>query len=156
ETVPLGDVRAGDVLRVRPGDKVPVDGVVLEGRGLVDESMVTGEPLAVEKVAGERVVGATLNQSGTFTLRAERGGAETLLARIVELVAEAGRTRAPIQALADRVAAVFVPAVVVVALASFGAWALWGGDQGLARGFTAAVSVLIIACPCALGLATPM
>jgi Cu+-exporting ATPase len=118
--------------------------------------MVTGEPLAVEKAPGASVVGATLNQSGTFTLRAEKVGSDTLLARIVALVAEAGRSRAPIQALADRVAAVFVPAVVVVALASFAAWALLGGEQGLARGFVAAVSVLIIACPCALGLATPM
>jgi Cu+-exporting ATPase len=156
EEVPLADVRPGDVLRVRPGDKVPVDGTLLEGRGLIDESMVTGEPLAVEKAPGASVVGATLNQSGTFTLRAEKVGSDTLLARIVALVAEAGRSRAPIQALADRVAAVFVPAVVVVALASFAAWALLGGEQGLARGFVAAVSVLIIACPCALGLATPM
>ncbi|HVS17633.1 MAG TPA: HAD-IC family P-type ATPase, partial [Planctomycetota bacterium] len=156
EEVPLADVRAGDVLRVRPGDKVPVDGELLEGRGLVDESMVTGEPLAVEKGPGDSVVGATLNQTGTFTLRAEKVGPETLLARIVALVAEAGRSRAPIQGLVDRVSAVFVPAVVGVAVLSFLLWAFLGGDQGLANGFMAAVSVLIIACPCALGLATPV
>ena len=156
EEVALADVRVGDVLRVRPGDKVPVDGALLEGRGLVDESMVTGEPLPVEKAPGDAVVGATLNQTGTFTLRAEKVGAETLLARIVALVAEAGRSRAPIQALADRVAAVFVPTVVGAAALSFVLWALLGGEDGVARGFVAAVSVLIIACPCALGLATPM
>jgi Cu+-exporting ATPase len=154
--VPLAQVQFGDVLRVRPGEAVPVDGVLLEGRGVVDESMVTGEPQPVEKAPGDALVGATLNQSGSFTLRAQKVGTDTLLSRIVALVAEAGRSRAPIQALVERVSAVFVPAVVVVALSSFVLWTVLGGEQGLARGLVAAISVLIIACPCALGLATPM
>jgi heavy metal translocating P-type ATPase len=152
--VPLADVRVGDVLRVVRGAKVPVDGVVLEGEGLVDESMVTGEPLPRRKLPGERVIGATLNQEHSFTLRAERVGKDTVLARIVQLVGDAQRSRAPIQRLADKVSAVFVPAVVLVALASFAAWYLIAGDLG--RALVAAVSVLIIACPCALGLATPV
>jgi Cu+-exporting ATPase len=154
--VPLDDVAAGDRLRIRPGEKVPVDGVVLEGRSAVDESMLTGEPIPVEKVAGERVVGATLNQTGTLVIRAEKVGGETLLAQIVRMVAEAQRSRAPIQRLADTVAAWFVPAVVLVAALSFAAWAAFGPEPRLAHALVNAVAVLIIACPCALGLATPM
>jgi P-type Cu+ transporter len=154
--VPLDDVRPGDRLRVRPGEKVPVDGVVLEGTTSVDESMVTGEPVPVEKGAGARVTGSTLNGTGGFVMRAERVGRETLLARIVQLVAEAQRSRAPIQRLADSVAAWFVPAVVGVAGIAFAAWALVGPEPRFAYALVAAVTVLIIACPCALGLATPM
>jgi len=156
QDVPLDEVRVGDRLRVRPGEKVPVDGTVLEGRSVVDESMLTGEPVPVEKAQGDAVVGATVNQSGGFVMRAERVGAETLLSQIVERVAEAQRSRAPIQGLADRLASVFVPAVIVVALSSFAAWAWLGPEPRLAYALVNAVSVLIIACPCALGLATPM
>jgi Cu+-exporting ATPase len=156
EDVPLDAVVVGDRLRVRPGEKVPVDGVVLEGRSAVDESMLTGEPIPVEKGPGERVTGATLNGTGGLVIRAERVGAETLLARIVRMVSEAQRSRAPIQRLADRVAGWFVPAVVAVAAASFGVWLLVGPEPRLAHALVSAVSVLIIACPCALGLATPM
>jgi P-type Cu+ transporter len=156
EDVALDDVRKGERLRVRPGEKVPVDGVVLEGHSSVDESLVTGEPLPVEKSAGERVIGGTLNGSGSFVMRAERVGAETLLARIVQMVAEAQRTRAPIQNLADRVSSYFVPAVVGVALVAFAAWAIYGPPPAMSFALVSAVSVLIIACPCALGLATPM
>jgi Cu+-exporting ATPase len=154
--VPLADVRLGDRLRVRPGEKVPVDGVVLEGATSVDESMVTGEPVPVEKGPGSRVTGSTVNGTGGFVMRAEKVGKETLLARIVQLVAEAQRSRAPIQRLADSVAAWFVPAVVAVAAIAFVAWALLGPEPRFAYALVAAVSVLIIACPCALGLATPM
>jgi Cu+-exporting ATPase len=154
--VPLASVVAGDRLRIRPGEKIPVDGVVLEGRSAVDESMLTGEPLPVERTTGDRVVGATVNQTGSLVIRAEKVGAETLLAQIVQMVAEAQRSRAPIQRLADRVAAGFVPAVIGVALASFAAWAWWGPEPRLAHALVNAVAVLIIACPCALGLATPM
>jgi Cu+-exporting ATPase len=154
--VPLEDVRPGDRLRVRPGEKVPVDGVVLEGTSSVDESMVTGEPVPVEKGAGARVTGSTLNGTGGFVMRAEKVGKDTLLARIVQLVAEAQRSRAPIQRLADSVAAWFVPAVIAVAALAFVAWALFGPEPRFAYALVAAVSVLIIACPCALGLATPM
>jgi P-type Cu+ transporter len=154
--VPLEQVQLGDVLRVRPGDKVPVDGVVLDGGAAVDESMMTGESIPVDKAAGARVIGATLVASGTITMRAERVGADTLLAHIVRMVGEAQRTRAPIQRLADRVAAFFVPAVVVVAIATFAAWMAWGPEPRLSRAIVNAVAVLIIACPCALGLATPM
>ena len=154
--VPLDDVRPGDRLRVRPGEKVPVDGVVLEGTSSVDESMVTGEPMPVEKGPGARVTGATLNGTGGFVMRAEKVGKETLLARIVQLVAEAQRSRAPIQRLADSVAAWFVPAVVAVAALAFVVWALVGPEPRFAYALVAAVAVLIIACPCALGLATPM
>jgi len=154
--VPLDEVRVGDVLRVRPGEKIPVDGVTLDGTAAVDESMVTGESIPVAKAAGDRVVGATVLVSGTIRIRAERVGAETLLAQIVRLVAEAQRTRAPIQRVADRVAAIFVPAVLAVAAASFAAWMIWGPAPRLPQALTAAVAVLIIACPCALGLATPM
>jgi Cu+-exporting ATPase len=154
--VPLEDVQAGDRLRVRPGEKVPVDGVVLEGTSAVDESMVTGEPIPVEKAPGAPVTGATLNGTGSFIMQAEKVGRETLLARIVQLVAEAQRSRAPMQRLADAVAAWFVPAVVGVAAVAFVAWGVWGPEPRFAYALVAAISVLIIACPCALGLATPM
>ena len=154
--VPLDAVAPGDRLRVRPGEKVPVDGVVLEGRSSVDESTITGEPMPVEKAAGSRVIGATLNATGSFVMRAERTGGDTLLARIVALVAEAQRSRAKVQRLADAVAAWFVPAVVAVAALAFGAWLALGPEPRAAHALVAAVSVLIVACPCALGLATPM
>ncbi len=156
EEIPLEHVRLGDRLRVRPGEAVPVDGVVLEGHGAVDESMVTGEAMPVEKGADAPVIGGTLNGPGSFIMRAERVGRDTMLARIVQMVAEAQRSRAPIQRLADSVAGVFVPAVIAVAALAFVAWAIWGPPPALAYGLLAAVSVLIIACPCALGLATPM
>jgi Cu+-exporting ATPase len=156
QDVPLESVRAGDLLRVRPGEKVPVDGVVTEGSSSLDESMLTGEPLPVPKAVGDRVTGATLNGAGTLLLRAERVGAETVLARIVHMVGEAQRSRAPIQSLVDRVSAWFVLAVLGVALLTFGAWALLGPEPRLAHALVSAVAVLIIACPCALGLATPM
>ncbi|MBN9890126.1 heavy metal translocating P-type ATPase [Salipiger abyssi] len=154
--VPLDEVASGDILRVRPGESVPVDGVVTEGRSSVDESMITGEPVPVEKTEGEPVTGGTLNKSGSFLMRAENVGSETTLSRIVEMVSKAQRSRAPIQAMADRVAAYFVPAVVGVAVLAFLAWAIFGPSPALSYAFVAAVSVLIIACPCALGLATPM
>jgi Cu+-exporting ATPase len=154
--VPLEDLRTGDILRVRPGESVPVDGVVTEGRSSVDESMISGEPLPVEKVEGEAVTGGTLNKRGSFMMKAENVGADTTLNRIVEMVAKAQRSRAPIQAMADRVAVYFVPAVVGVSLLAFAAWAIFGPAPALSYAFVAAVSVLIIACPCALGLATPM
>ena len=156
EDVSLDTVVAGDRLRVRPGEKVPVDGVVVEGRGAVDESMVTGEPIPVEKTAGDRLIGGTLNGTGSLVMEAERVGSETMLSRIVQLVAEAQRSRAPIQRLVDVVAAWFVPIVVLVALVAFVVWAIWGPAPSVAFALVAAVSVLIIACPCALGLATPM
>jgi Cu+-exporting ATPase len=154
--VPLDSVRVGDRLRVRPGEKVPVDGVVLEGRSSVDESMITGEPIPVGKREGDRVTGATLNATGALLIRAERVGAETLLARIVAMVAEAQRSRAPIQRLADLVAGYFVPAVIAVALLTFAVWGVQGPEPRMAYALINAVAVLIIACPCALGLATPM
>ena len=154
--VPLDAVRPGDRLRVRPGESVPVDGVVIEGRAALDESMITGEPLPVEKGPGDPLTGGTLNKSGSLVMRAERVGAETTLARIVALVAKAQRSRAPIQALADRVAGVFVPAVVAIAVLAAIGWVAAGPSPALAYALSAAVSVLIIACPCALGLATPM
>lgn len=154
--VPLDAVKAGDRLRIRPGDAVPVDGTVLEGRSSLDESMITGEPLPVEKTEGDTLTAGTLNKNGSLILRAERIGAETTLARIVELVAKAQRSRAPIQGLADRVSFYFVPAVVLVAIAAFVAWAVLGPEPSLIFAIVSAVSVLIIACPCALGLATPM
>ncbi len=156
EDVPLADVRPGDVLRVRPGERVPVDGTVLEGRSAVDESMLTGEPIPVEKSPESRVTGGTVNGTGGFVMRAERVGADTLLAQIVRMVAEAQRSRAPIQRLADVVASWFVPAVVLVAAATALAWSLWGPEPRLAYALVNAVAVLIIACPCALGLATPI
>ena len=156
EDVPLADVQIGDRLRVRPGERVPVDGAVLEGRSAVDESMLTGEPIPVEKDPGSRVTGGTVNGTGGFVMRAERVGADTLLAQIVRMVAEAQRSRAPIQRLADQVSAWFVPAVVVVAALTALAWGLFGPEPRLAYALVNAVAVLIIACPCALGLATPM
>src|SRR5205823_2214483 len=156
EDVPLADVHVGDRLRVRPGEKVPVDGVVVEGRSAVDESMLTGEPMAVEKTAGARVTGGTLNTTGSFVMRAERVGSETLLAQIVRMVGEAQRSRAPIQRLADVVSAYFVPAVLVVAAVTFVAWLVLGPTPRVAYALANAVAVLIVACPCALGLATPM
>ncbi|MES0037294.1 heavy metal translocating P-type ATPase [Mesorhizobium sp. M0046] len=154
--VPLETVKAGDRLRIRPGDAVPVDGIVLEGRSSIDESMITGEPLPVEKTEGDNLTGGTLNKNGSLVMRAEKIGAETTLARIVELVAKAQRSRAPIQGLADRVSFYFVPAVVLVAIIAFVAWAIVGPEPSLVFAIVSAVSVLIIACPCALGLATPM
>jgi Cu+-exporting ATPase len=156
EDIPLGDVQVGDRLRVRPGEKVPVDGEVVEGRSAVDESMVTGEPMPVEKNAGDTVIGGTVNATGSFVMTATKVGSETLLARIVALVGEAQRSRAPVQKLADLVAAWFVPAVVLVAVVTFVVWALFGPSPALAYALVNAVAVLIIACPCALGLATPM
>jgi Cu+-exporting ATPase len=154
--IPLEQVKPGDRLRVRPGEKVPVDGVVLEGRSSIDESMITGESIPVEKSANSKVIGATLNGTGSFTMQAERVGSETLLARIVQLVGQAQRSRAPIQRLADRVAAWFVPTVIAISLVTFAAWFLLGPQPRLAHALVNAVAVLIIACPCALGLATPM
>src|SRR5207248_1232257 len=156
EDVPLEAVQVGDRLRVRPGERVPVDGVVVEGTSAVDESMVTGEPIPVEKTPGSRVVGGTVNGTGSFVMRAERVGSETLLARIVQMVAEAQRSRAPIQRLADQVSAWFVPTVVGIATLAFTAWSFWGPEPRMAYALVNAVAVLIIACPCALGLATPM
>ncbi len=154
--VPLEEVRAGDRLRVRPGEKIPVDGVVVEGTSAVNESMVTGEPIPVEKGPGDRVTGGTVNTTGSFIMKAERVGADTLLAQIVRLVGEAQRSRAPIQRLADQVAAWFVPAVVLVAAVTFLVWTFLGPEPRLTHGLVNAIAVLIIACPCALGLATPM
>jgi P-type Cu+ transporter len=156
EDVPMDRVKPGDRLRVRPGEKVPVDGVVLEGQSTLDESMITGEPIPVEKRSGDRIIGATVNGTGSLVMRAERVGAETLLARIVQMVAEARRSRAPIQKLADVVAGYFVPTVIGVAVVTFVAWAVAGPSPRLAHALINAVAVLIIACPCALGLATPM
>jgi Cu+-exporting ATPase len=156
QDIGLEEVHPGDVLRVRPGEKVPVDGVVLEGTSAVDESMVTGEPIPVERGAGDRLIGATLNGTGSLLMQAEKVGADTLLAQIVRMVSEAQRSRAPIQKLADRVSGYFVPAVVAVAVATFLVWGIWGPEPRLAHAIVNAVAVLIIACPCALGLATPM
>ena len=156
EEVPLDQVMAGDRLRVRPGERVPVDGTIAEGTGAVDESMVTGEPMPVEKAAGDPLIGGTLNGRGGFVMTAEKVGADTMLARIVDMVADAQRSRAPIQGVADVVAGWFVPAVVAVSVLAFAAWFAWGPEPALAHAVVAAVAVLIIACPCALGLATPM
>ncbi|HEV2898889.1 MAG TPA: heavy metal translocating P-type ATPase [Pseudaminobacter sp.] len=154
--VPLDEVHVGDLLRIRPGDSVPVDGVVDQGRSSVDESMITGESVPVEKTAGDRLTGGTLNKNGTLVMRAEKVGADTVLSQIVELVAKAQRSRAPIQGLADKVSFYFVPAVVLVAIAAFIVWAIFGPQPSMVFALVSAVSVLIIACPCALGLATPM
>jgi len=154
--IPLSEVQRGDRLRVRPGERIPVDGTIREGTSAVDESMVTGEPMPVDKVAGDKVIGGTLNASGSFVMEAERVGSETMLAQIVKLVSEAQRSRAPMQRLADKVAAYFVPAVIVTAVLAFLGWMLFGPQPRFAHALVAAVSVLIIACPCALGLATPM
>jgi len=156
EDVPLGLVQVGDRLRVRPGEKVPVDGVIVEGHSAIDEALVTGEPIPVEKHANDRVVGGTVNGTGSFIMRAEKVGSDTLLSRIVQMVAQAQRSRAPIQRLADRVSAWFVPTVILIAVGTFITWALAGPEPRMAYAIINAVSVLIIACPCALGLATPM
>ncbi len=156
QEVPLASVQVGDRLRVRPGEKVPVDGVVTEGRSSVDESMVTGESIPVEKGPGDSLIGGTVNGKGSLVMRAEKVGSDTLLSRIVQMVAEAQRTRAPSQALADKVSAIFVPAVVLVSVLTFLIWALWGPEPRMAYALVNAVAVLIVACPCALGLATPM
>ena len=156
QDVPLDEVHVGDLLRVRPGEKIPVDGIVEEGRSSVDESMISGEPVPVEKVAGEKVTGATVNGTGTLLMRAERVGRDTMLSQIVRMVAAAQRSRAPIQALADRVSAWFVPSVVLVSILAFIVWNLFGPSPPLAHALVNAIAVLIIACPCALGLATPM
>jgi P-type Cu+ transporter len=156
EDIPIEHIHVGDVLRVRPGEKVPVDGVVVEGHSSVDESMISGEPVPVEKLPGEKVTGATVNGTGSLLMRAERVGRDTMLSQIVRMVAEAQRSRAPIQALADKVSAWFVPTVVAVAIIAFIAWALVGPEPRLTYALVNAIAVLIIACPCALGLATPM
>ena len=156
EDVPLEQVHAGDLLRVRPGEKVPVDGTVVEGTSSVDESMITGEPIPVEKHAGDRVVGATVNGTGSLIMRAEKVGSETLLAQIVHMVAEAQRSRAPIQKLADIIAGYFVQIVVSIAVITFIVWAWFGPEPRFVYALVNAVAVLIIACPCALGLATPV
>ena len=154
--VPLETVQAGTELRVRPGEKVPVDGIVLDGKTSVDESMIIGEPIPVGKGVGDQVTGGTINATGSFLMKAERVGSDTVLARIVQMVAEAQRSRAPIQALADKVSGYFVPVVLAVALVTFILWAWLGPEPRFAHAIVNAVAVLIIACPCALGLATPM
>ena len=156
EEISLDQVQSGDSLRVRPGDKVPVDGTIAKGSSTIDQAMITGEPIPVAKAKGDSVTGGTVNQTGSFIMTAERVGKDTLLAKIVQMVAEAQRSRAPIQKLADTVAGLFVPAVVVIAIATFIIWSIWGPEPALAYGLVNAVAVLIIACPCALGLATPM
>jgi Cu+-exporting ATPase len=156
EDIPLDHVQVGDLLRVRPGEKVPVDGEIVEGNSTLDESMVTGEPLPVKKSSGDKVTGATVNGTGTFLMRAEKVGSDTLLARIVQMVSEAQRSRAPIQGLADKVSSYFVPAVVIISILTFVVWSLFGPEPRMAYALVNAVAVLIIACPCALGLATPM
>jgi Cu+-exporting ATPase len=156
EDIALDQVMVGDRLRVRPGERVPVDGEIIEGRSAIDEAMVTGESMPVSKGSGDQVIGGTMNQSGGFVMRADKIGRDTLLAQIVQMVAQAQRSRAPIQRLADQVSAVFVPAVILAALLAFAAWSLWGPEPRFTYGLIAAVSVLIIACPCALGLATPI
>ncbi len=154
--VAVDEIQAGDILRVRPGEKIPIDGVVTDGSSTLDESMITGDPIPVQKREGDAVIGATINQTGSILMRAEKVGAETLLSQIVHMVAEAQRSRAPIQKLADAVAGWFVPAVIAAAVLAFVIWALLGPEPRMAYALVAAVSVLIIACPCALGLATPM
>jgi Cu+-exporting ATPase len=156
EDVPINHVQVGDTLRVRPGEKVPVDGVVLEGSSAIDESMLTGEPLPTSKSAGDKLIGATLNTSGALRMRAEQVGSETMLAQIVQMVATAQRSRAPMQRMADMVAGYFVVAVVAIAVLTFFGWGLFGSQSGWLYGLLNGVAVLIIACPCALGLATPM
>ncbi len=156
EDVAVEHIAAGDSLRVRPGEKVPVDGMLLEGHATLDESMVTGESMPVSKEVADKLIGGTLNATGSFIMKAEKVGRDTVLARIVQMVADAQRSRAPIQRLADRVAGWFVPLVLLVAVLAFAAWSIWGPEPRFAFGLVAAVAVLIIACPCALGLATPM
>ncbi len=156
EDVPVDQIHAGDLLRVKPGEKIPLDGTITEGKSHVDESMITGEPVPVERSEGDEVIGATVNQTGAFTMRAEKVGGDTLLSRIVQMVADAQRSRAPIQKLADKVAGYFVPAVLIIAVLTFVIWAMWGPALAMASAIVNCVAVLIIACPCALGLATPM
>jgi Cu+-exporting ATPase len=156
EEVAVDDLQIGDKLRVRPGEKIPIDGTIVEGKSTIDESMITGEPVPVEKSKGEKVIGATVNQTGSFVMETEAVGEETMLSQIVQMVAEAQRSRAPIQKLADQVSGYFVPIVVSVAVITFAVWALWGPAPAMAYAIVNAVAVLIIACPCALGLATPM
>ena len=156
EEIAIDSVQKGDILRVRPGEKVPLDGIIIEGKSSVDESMISGEPMPVEKNTGDRVIGATVNQTGVFLMRTEKVGAETLLSQIVHMVAEAQRSRAPIQKLADTISGYFVPIVVLISVITFIIWANWGPEPRLAYAIVNAISVLIIACPCALGLATPM
>jgi len=156
EDIPLEHIKVGDTLRIRPGDKVPIDGVVVEGESNIDESMVTGEPIAIAKKQGDKVIGATVNATGSLLIRAEKVGADTLLSQIIDMVANAQRSRAPIQKLADVVSGYFVPIVVIIALLAFGVWYIWGPEPRLAYAVVSAVAVLIIACPCALGLATPV
>ena len=156
QEIAVDEIQKGDVLRVRPGEKVPIDGVIVDGKSNIDESMITGEPMPVSKQAGEKVIGATVNQTGSFLMRAERIGSETVLAQIVQMVADAQRSRAPIQKLADTVSGYFVPAVIGVAIITFIVWSIVGPAPSMAYALVNAVSVLIIACPCALGLATPM
>ncbi|TAM42879.1 copper-translocating P-type ATPase, partial [bacterium] len=156
EEVAIDDIQRGDLLRVRPGEKVPLDGMIIEGKSSVDESMISGEPIPVIKKIGDRVIGATVNQTGSFLMRVEKTGAETILAQIVEMVAAAQRSRAPIQNVADRVSAYFVPSVLVCAIVAFIIWSIFGPQPALAYALVSFISVLIIACPCALGLATPM
>src|SRR3989440_5480439 len=156
QDVPIESVLVGDMVRVRPGEKVPVDGVVIEGRSSLDESMLTGESMPVTKEPGAKVIAGTLNATGSFVMRAEKVGRDTMLAQIVQMVAAAQRSRAPIQRVADRVSSWFVPSVIAVAAIAFAAWAWFGPEPRYAYALVAAVSVLIIACPCALGLATPM
>jgi Cu+-exporting ATPase len=156
QEISVDEIERGDMLRVRPGEKVPIDGVIVEGKSNIDESMITGEPMPVSKGPDDKVIGATLNQTGSFLMRAEKIGSETLLAQIIQMVADAQRTRAPIQKLADTVSSYFVPAVIAVAVITFGIWSIFGPTPAMAYALVNAVSVLIIACPCALGLATPM
>ncbi|MBZ0165651.1 MAG: heavy metal translocating P-type ATPase, partial [Candidatus Omnitrophica bacterium] len=154
--VDVEQIQEGDLLRVRPGEKVPLDGIIMEGKSTLDESMISGEPIPVEKREGDKVIGATVNQTGTFVMKTEKVGSETLLSQIVHMVAEAQRSRAPIQGMADKVAGVFVPIVMAVSALTFILWAIWGPQPALAYALINAIAVLIIACPCALGLATPM
>lgn len=156
EDVDVDQIQKGDFLRVRPGEKVPFDGIITEGKSTIDESMISGEPIPVEKKEGDPVIGATVNQTGTFVMKTEKIGSETLLSQIVHMVAEAQRSRAPIQGMADKVAGIFVPVVILISVATFILWALWGPASALAYALVNAIAVLIIACPCALGLATPM
>src|SRR5205809_1774144 len=156
QEVAVDEIQKGDLLRVRPGEKIPIDGVIVDGKSNIDESMITGEPMPVSKRAGEKVIGATVNQTGSFLMRAERIGSETVLAQIVQMVADAQRSRAPIQKLVDTLAGYFVPAVIGVAIITFIVWSIVGPAPSMAYALVNAISVLIIACPCALGLATPM
>jgi Cu+-exporting ATPase len=156
EEVAVEAVQKGDLLRVRPGEKIPLDGIIVEGKSSVDESMISGEPMPVSKAVGDRVIGATVNQTGTFVMRTEKIGTETLLSQIVHMVAQAQRSRAPIQKMADQVSGYFVPIVLMIAVITLIAWSAWGPQPALSYGLVNAISVLIIACPCALGLATPM